>query len=144
MDQTLAIGWTRNEAAARLADFRRILGANLALQVVIGVTAIAAPHWLATQLGLDEPAQPGWVCAWGGMLLLVTVLYVPGWLQPVRKRVSNVAGILGRIGLAVLYLIMGLALAKGFLWLAGFDFVFAVVLAALFLRLGRAELMARP
>lgn len=144
MDQTLGIGWTRNEAAARLADFRRILGANLALQVVIGVTAIAAPRWLSTQVGLDEPVQPGWVCAWGGMLLLVTALYVPGWLQPVRERVLNVAGILGRIGLAVLYLIMGLALAKGFLWFAGFDFVFAVVLTVLFLRLGRAELMARP
>lgn len=144
MDQTLSIGWTRNEAAASHAAFRRILGANLVLHVVIGIAAIAAPRWLSSRVGLGEPVQPGWVCAWGGMLLLVTVLYLPGWLQPVRERVLNVAGILARFGFAVLYLMMGLTIARGFLWFAGFDFVFAVVLAALFLRLGRAELMTRP
>lgn len=144
MDQTLSIAGTRDEAAAGHAAFRLILGLDLVLRAAIGVTAIVAPRWLSSKLGLAEPVQPGWVCAWGGMLLLVTALYAPGWFQPVRQRVLNAAGILARIGLAVLYLIVGMATARGFLWLAGFDLVFAVVLATAFLKLGRAELMTRP
>jgi hypothetical protein len=144
MDLALSISWTRDEAARRRAAFRGILGLNLFAHLVIGVTAIVAPRWLLSKLGLDEPGPLGWMYAWGGMLLLVTVLYAPGWLQPVRERVSNAVGILGRIGLAVLYLILGLTTAGGFLWLAAFDFVFAVWLAAAFQRLARAELMSRP
>ncbi|MBR0682633.1 hypothetical protein GXW74_19225 [Roseomonas eburnea] len=144
MDQTLSLGWMQSEAAARRAAFRRVLGVNLVLQGVIGVAAVLAPGWLSALLGLGGTLQPGWVSAWGGMLLLVAALYLPGYQEPARARWPNLVGILGRFGFALLYVVLALGGAPGFLWLAAFDLGFGVSLAMLYLSLGRAELMSRP
>ena len=144
MDQTLSLGWTQGEAAARGAAFRRVLGINLALHVVIGLSAVLAPSWLSVLVGLREAVQPGWVSAWGGMVLLVTALYLPGWREPLRARWPNVVGIAGRLGFALLYMVLALGGSPGFLWLAAFDLGFGVALAMLYFALARAELMSRP
>lgn len=140
MDQTLSIGWTRAEAAARRTTFRRVLGVNLVLQVVIGVAAVVAPRCVSGFLGLGDPFPVGWVRAWGWMLLAASALYAPGWRDPVRSRWPNLVGILGRYGIGLLFLTMG----GGFLWFAAFDLAFAVALSLLYLNLLKAELMSRP
>lgn len=144
MDQTLSLGWTQSDSAARRAAFRRVLGINLILHVVIGVAAVLAPRWLSGLVGLSETLQPGWVSAWGGMVLLVTALYLPGYREPLRARWPNVVGIAGRLGFALLYVVLALGGSPGFLWLAVFDLGFGLALATLYFALARAELMSRP
>lgn len=140
MDQTLTLGWTRAEAVSRRSAYRRILGVNLVLHVVIALTMICVPSTLAEIVGMAAPQPTGWLRALGGMLLLATILYVPGYLDPVRVRSPNVIGIAGRFAMALLYLLLG----GGFLWFALFDAVFAVLLTLAYLRLIRAEVMSRP
>jgi hypothetical protein len=140
MDQTLSIGWTRAAADARCTAFRRVLGVNLAVQVIVGVTAVTAPRFLCEVLGLGDPSPAGWVRAWGWMVLAATALYVPGLRDPTRARWPNVVGILSRYGIGLLFLAMG----GGFLWLAAFDLAFAIALSVLYLQLLKAELMSRP
>lgn len=144
VDQTLSLGWTQGESAARGAAFRRVLGINLVLHVVIGLAAVLAPRWLSALVGLGETLQPGWVSAWGGMVLLVTALYLPGYREPLRARWSNLVGIAGRVGFALLYVVLALGGSPGFLWLAAFDLGFGAALAMLYFSLARAELMSRP
>lgn len=147
MDRTLSLGWTQARAASRRAVYKRVLRVNLVLHVAIGLFAITAPAALSRLVGLPEPDPTGWLRAWGGMLVLVTLLYFPGLRDPVRTRWPNVVGILGRLGMAILFLIVALAgglALRGFLWFALFDFVFAVALVVLYFRLFEAELMSRP
>jgi hypothetical protein len=57
---------------------------------------------------------------------LVTALYIPALQNPVRSRFANIAGILGRLWIATVWLVIG----AGLIWLAVFDLFFAIVLAA--------------
>ena len=72
--------------------------------------------------------------------VLLAVLYVPGWMDPLRARWPNLAGILGRLGLGLVYL----ALGGGFTALGIVELALALLLAWLYLSLLKAELMSRP
>lgn len=147
MTQTLSLGWTQAEARTRRASYRRLLAVSLILQGLIGLYAILAPAGLAHLLGLPPAFPSGWTRAWGAMLLLVTLLSLPGQIEPLRVRWPNIVGILGRAGTAGLFLALGLcggAAVRGFLWLALLDGAFALALAVSYFRLFRAEIMSRP
>lgn len=112
-----------------------LLGANLILQIAIGVIAIVAPTWLPDLLNVSAPLATGWVHKWGGILIIVTVL--SGWLDPRYAKRPNTIDFVSRFVMALL----GLLLGGRSLWFALFDFVFAVMRAWPYARLLRAELM---
>lgn len=145
MTQTLSLGWTQAEARSRRASYRRLLAVNLVLTALVALLAIVSPATLAHLLGLPAAFPSAWPRAWGGMVLLAVLLYLPGWFEPVRARWANVVGIAGRGGMALLYLLVALCGdVRGFLWLALYDGAFAAALAVSYFRLFRAELMSRP
>jgi hypothetical protein len=140
MDQTLSLGWMQAQARSRRVTYQRALTLNLILHVVLAMFAIISPVTLSELIGLPEPVPSGWLRAWGGMLLLVSALYIPGLLDPVRIRWANIVGIVGRFGMVVLYLFLG----GPFLLFALFDAAFALLLGILYFSLFEAELMSRP
>jgi hypothetical protein len=140
MSETLTIGWTQAQVSQRLGAYRFALGINLILHVLIGLACLFAPGWVAHLFGLPGPIPTGWTRGWGATLILVTALYVPGWLDPVRVRAPNLIGILGRFWMGTVWLFCG----GGLLWFAAFDYIFAVVIALLYWRLMRDLLMAHP
>jgi uncharacterized membrane protein len=145
MDQTLSLGWTQAEARSRKDTYRRVLAVSLMVQALIAVLAILFPATLSHLLGLPAAYPSGWLRAWGGLLVLVTLLYLPGYIDPVRVRWPNVVGIIGRVGTALLFLILALGAGlRGFLWLALIDAGFTAALVVTYFRLFRAELMSRP
>lgn len=139
-DQTLTLGWTQAQAAKALRSYRLVLGFNMAVHVLIGLSCILCPGWVADMAGLPEAMPVGWERGWGATLLLVTLLYVPGWLSPLVARAPNLIGIAGRLWMAVIWLICG----GGFLWFALFDGFFCVVLGLLYRRLLTTHLMTHP
>lgn len=140
MTDALSIGWTRAQAATRRGVYRRLLGLNLVLQTAIGLVAVAAPVWLSRIADLPGPPPVGWVRLWGAMLLIMVILYLPGWIAPVHSRWPNVVGIVARVGLAAIYCYLG----NGLRWFALYELLFAVLLAWSYSRLLRAELMSQP
>ena len=140
MSDTLTLGFTRARVADSLALYRRVLGLNHVLHLLIGLACLLFPHWVAQLLGLPGPIPPGWTRAWGSMLILVSALYVPGWLDPVRVRGPNLIGLLGRVWMGTVWVFCG----GGFLWFAAFDFAFALLLGLLYFRLMRDVLMSHP
>lgn len=147
MDQTLNLGWTQARTHSLERRYRQVLGFNLLLLVLVGLWAILAPASLAQAARLPLEETMPMFRAWGGMVLLAVLLYLPGWLQPLRIRWPNVVGILGRFGMGTLFLLMALfggAALRGLLWFALFDLIFAAALAILYFRLAEAELMSRP
>ncbi|MCG5511703.1 hypothetical protein [Ectothiorhodospira shaposhnikovii] len=147
MDHTLNLGWTRGQARTLEKRYRQVLGINLLLLVLVGLWAILSPTTLARAAGLPLEETMHMFRAWGGMLLLAVMLYLPGWLSPLKTRWPNMVGILGRFGMGTLFLLMALfggAALRGLLWFALFDLIFAAALAILYFRLAEAELMSRP
>jgi len=140
MDQTLSLGWTKGQAASRTKTYRRVLGINLVLYLVLAIVAIALPAVLATLVDLPASAPTGWVRAWGALLIVMCLLYLPAYLRPFDFRYGNVIGIPVRLLLAVVYLCAG----PGFAWLAAFEAVFCVVLGLLYFSAAKAKLMSRP
>ena len=141
MTDSLSLGWTQAQADKARSSYRRLLGINLAIQAL---AALAVLVWASDLLALIHLPASGatadWARAWAVMLLLVSAFQVPGWQQPVFNRLPNIIGILGRAAMAVVFLLLG----GGFLWLALFDAVFAVVLYLSYRGLIIAELQTRP
>jgi hypothetical protein len=140
MDQTLMLGWSRAAAMDARATYRRVLGLVLALEVLLGLAALLAPHTLADVLGTGEPWPPAWPRLWGGMLLAAAVLYLPGWLDPVRTRWPNLAGLGVRLAGGIVLLLLG----GSFAVLGAIALLVGLLLAWAYLRLFRAEIMSRP
>jgi hypothetical protein len=140
MTDALSIGWTDARANESRTLYRRVLGLNLILHLLIGLACIFLPHWVSHIFGLPGPIPTGWVRGWGATLILVTALYVPGFLNPLHARAPNLIGLLGRLWMAIIWTFCG----GGFLWFALFDFAFFLILSVLYLRFGRAVLMSRP
>lgn len=145
MNETLSLGWSEAQAQLRAASYRRLLAVSLVLQAILGLLALLCPAWTAGLFGLA--AEPtAWVRAWGLLLMLIALLYVPAWHAPVRARFAGPVGIIGRSVTGTAYLLICLSgpELRGFFWLALFDLGFAVALAFSYFALFRAELMSRP
>jgi hypothetical protein len=140
MTDALTIGWNAARVEVTRTTYRRVLGMNLILHLLIGLACLFFPHWVADVFDLPGPIPTGWTRGWGATLILVTALYVPGWYDPAVIRGSNLIGILGRFWMGTVWLLIG----GGFLWFALFDYFFFVVLALLYWRFLRATLMSRP
>jgi len=127
------------ETDSRLRLYRRVLGVNLALIAGYVALALAWPAMLSHFPGFREPLPAEWVRVTGGMLAVVSLLYLQGLLDPIGARWPNLVGIGARFAMAALFLSLG----GGFLWFALFDAVFGVLLALTYFRLPRAAPLAR-
>jgi hypothetical protein len=140
MTDALSIGWNAARVAERRATYRRVLALNLCIHLAIGLGCLFFPGWIAEIFRLPGPIPDGWTRGWGATLILVTALYVPGWLDPENTRAPNLIGILGRVWMGTVWLFCG----GGFLWFAALDYAFAVILGMLYWRFLRDVLMSRP
>ncbi len=140
MTDTLSIGWTRAQADNRIKSHRRLFGIVLALQIVIGALFLFCPAFSLGVVGLPAGAENPWPSVWGATLIFVTVMQIPGALDPVRQRYPNVIAVLGRALMVATFVAHG----GPFLWFAAFDAVFGVLIFLSFRRLVIAELMTRP
>ncbi len=140
MSDTLSVGWTRAQADSRIRTHRRLFGFVLALQIVIGGLFLFCPAFSLGVVGLPAAAENPWPSIWGATLIFVTVMQIPGALDPVRQRYPNVIAVLGRALMVATFVSHG----GPFLWFAAFDAVFGVLIYLSFHRLVVAELMSRP
>ncbi|TYC55766.1 hypothetical protein FMN50_12110 [Rhodobacterales bacterium] len=140
MSDSLSLGWSQSDARRKRDAYRRLLAVNLALQSLLALIVLIYPSGLLSLLALDGPGALPWARVWAAMVLLASAFQVPALLEPVNQRLPSVIGITGRFGMTILYLCLG----GGFLWLALFDGIFAVLLFMLFQRAILGELQTRP
>jgi hypothetical protein len=140
MTDSLTIGWTVAQQEKALRTYKRVLGFNMILHVIIGIACIAFPYWVSSVVGLPSPMPSGWVRGWGATLILVTALYVPGLKDPLVNTAPNMIGVFGRYWMTAIWIACG----GGFLWFALFDGFFATLIGFLYLRLFKAQLMTYP
>ena len=131
MTGTNSIGGNTETVAKRLMIYRGVLGFNMFCHIGIGLGCLFFPQWIAEIFGLPGPIPDGWTRGWGATLILVTALYVPGWRDPVGTRAPNWIGVGGRVWMGTVWVYCG----GGFLWFAGFDYGFALLIGFLYWRL---------
>lgn len=129
---------TTARATERRVTYRRLLGVNLGLNVIIGLLAIVSPTWLDAAVFGGSAAPGPWLSLWGVALIFLAALYLPGWLRPTTIRMPNVIGLVERAVTGVAFLVAGFAL-YGLYALA-----FAALLGWSYYRLFEAELATRP
>lgn len=144
MTHGLSLGWSSEQSRRARRRYQRVLGFNMLLHLVIGLTCLFVPGWASDLVGLAEPFPTGWVRGWGATLILVTALYLPGLADPERNRGPNLIGVAGRLWTAVVWAVCGMIGEHGFFVFAVFDLFWAVVLGLLYVRLAKAVLMSRP
>ncbi|MGH6909582.1 MAG: hypothetical protein ACREE0_20620 [Phenylobacterium sp.] len=140
MTDGLSIGWSTARQGEALQAYKRVLGFNMFLHLLVGLACIFLPEFVSRTVGLPGPIPTGWTRGWGATLMLVTALYVPGLLDPVNKRAPNIIGILGRVWMGTIWVVCG----GGFLWFALFDYAWAIIIAVFYVRLFRGVIMTRP
>jgi hypothetical protein len=124
----------RTETDARCRLYRFVLGANLLVVAGYVAVALVSPAAFSFFFGFPAPLPADWVRVTGGMLAVVSLLYLQGLLDPLGARWPNVVGIGARFTMGALFLSLG----GGFLWFALCDAVFGVALAITYVRLLRS------
>jgi hypothetical protein len=137
MADTATLSGSMARAAGAGAAYRRILGINLGLNVVIGLLTLLFPTWFADVIGARGAVAP-WLPAWGLALLFLTLLYVPGWMRPATIRMPNLIGLAERLVMGIAFLILGVPL------LGLYALAFCAALTWGYYRLFVAELATRP
>jgi hypothetical protein len=137
---TLTRSWTRAQADRQRALFRSALGFVLVVEAALALVLLVCPVWSASFSVWPAAGATFWVRAAGAMWVVINLLQVPGWFDPVYQRWPNIVGLPWRFLLAAVCACLG-----GFFWiLAVAELVAAVGLSLLYWRLLRAELLCRP
>lgn len=137
MSDTATLSGSMARAAGAGATYRRILGINLGLNLVIGLLALLFPTWFANLVGASGATAP-WLSAWALALLFLTLLYLPGLMRPATIRMPNLIGLAERLFTGIAFLILGLPL------LGLYALIFCAALTWGYYRLFVAELATRP
>jgi hypothetical protein len=141
MTDMLSIGGARAAATGAHRRFRRLYAVVLALNCLIAVVAILFPDWAAAMIGIQPSVEANkLIRAVGGLMLVAALFQLPGLLDPVEGRITIIIGIIGRFGLALVFLCLG----GGFLWLAALEGLLGVAILVTFQSLITAEIMTRP
>jgi hypothetical protein len=123
---------------SRTAQFSWSVWAGIVVNLLLVLPAVFAPGTVTRFFGL-EPATPAiWLQFSGWLLMLLSLLYVPGALDPVGYRMVARLAVLARFAGAVFFLgqIAFGDLPRGYLPFGLADLAFGVVQGFLLLRIG--------
>lgn len=137
---SLSLGNSRAEAAIALSRHRLVFRIALGLQFIIGALFLFVPTFSLGVVGLSPLMGPEWPSIWGATLIFVTLMQVPGAIDPVNQRYANIVAVLGRLLLVLTFLWHG----GPFVFFAAVDLVFGALIFLGFRRLVIAELQTRP
>ena len=139
-DPLVRTGDAVGQATARKDTYCAVLAVSLAFYLALGVFALAAPMALSDILRRPTADDVGWIRLFGALCLMQIIFYLPGYQNPLRSRYPNVAGVLVRSVMGLVWIVLG----GGFIVVGVVELVFALVLGTLFLGWVKAEIMSRP
>lgn len=124
------------QGEARAGQFRGLLGFVLAVEAVFGVWLLLSAFFGFSTADFEAAGiSPGLT---GAFLLWAVLFQLPGYLDPMRNRVPVAIGVIGRYGVGLVCLILGL-------WICAIVTLgLSLSLNIVYHRAVRAVLMSRP
>jgi hypothetical protein len=121
--------------------YRVLFGASIATNLPIALACVFVPDWFAyLVIGHWEVAWLGWARAWGGTLLGLHAVYLPGLWSPLTERWINWTQVGIKFGMAGGIFWLN---PPGFFWFGVWDFTWGVVLLAAWANLLLADSIER-
>jgi hypothetical protein len=125
--------------------FRLVVWLGILGNFAFAVPAVFAPEWLLRTLHIDPPHPWIWLQDAGGLLFLLTLMYIPAATDPFRYKFNAAVLVLGRLafGLFWFWRVLFDGYPQPYLTMAYIDFGLGVVLLLLYLPMLRYEYL-RP
>ena len=136
-DESLTRGYAAAMARAAAENYRTLLGVVLIVEAAAGVALLVAPAGVSRLLAVGGGI---WPRVAGLLLLVIVALLFAGRIDPVRMKLTNAFGIVGRGVLAVLLIALWGRLA----FAGAAEAVAAIALGLSYFGYFKAEVMSRP
>src|SRR5687768_12562355 len=88
---------TTSAARAAREAYRTALALILILETAGGIALLVAPVSVSRLLGLGPEAGSVWARAAGLLIVVAAALFMVGWLEPARSKLTNLIGFAGRL-----------------------------------------------
>src|SRR5262245_17843953 len=83
--------------------FRLVVLAGVLANMGFAIPAVFAPAWLLGRLGLDTPRPLIWLQDAGGLLFLLSLMFIPAALDPFRYKFNSAVLVFGRLAFGVFW-----------------------------------------
>ena len=125
--------------------FRLVVWLGILANLTFAVPAVFAPAWLMRLLAIDPPRPWIWLQDAGGLLLLLTLTFIPAASDPFRYKFNAAIAVIGRLAFGVFWFwqVLFAAYPKEYLTFAFVDAGLGIVLLLLYVPLLRYEYL-RP
>jgi hypothetical protein len=140
MSETQTLSYAKALTATRLHIYQVLLTISIIIGLLVGLWCIFDPVGFAQLLFQTDPHPQAWPQIYGAMLLALQVLYIPGVRNPVFYRWPNWSSISVKLLMTIIFLSVG----SSFYLLAGWEFVWFLILFVTYYRLMLADVQSNP
>ena len=128
-----------------MTSYKWCVRVRVVLNLVLALYILLRPDDFVKLLRLESETDPAWVQAFAIAVIFLTMAYIPSTVAPLKARSTNVFILVGPILPIILLFWLGWSDPnRGFLWLAAYELIFAILLGSTFKRGWIAELMKKP
>ena len=140
MSETQTLSYAKALTATRLHIYQVLLTISIIIGLLVGLWCMVDPVGFAQLMFQIDPHPEAWPRIYGAMLLALQFLYIPGVRNPVFYRWPNWSGISVKLLMAIIFLTAG----SSFHLLAGWEFVWFIILFVTYYRLMLADIQSHP
>jgi len=125
--------------------FRLVVWLGILANFTFSIPAVFAPKWLLGTLNIDDPRPWIWLQDAGGLLFLLTLMFIPAATDPFRYKFNAAVLVIGRLAFGVFWFwqVLFADYPTSYLRLAFVDSGLGIVLLVLYIPLLRYEYL-RP
>jgi hypothetical protein len=140
MSETQTLSYAKALTATRLHIYQVLFTISIIIGLLVGLWSIFDPVGFAQLIFQIDPHPEAWPRIYGAMLLALQFLYIPGVRNPVFYRWPNWSGISVKLLMTIIFLSVG----SSFYLLAGWEFVWFLILFVTYYRLMLADIQSNP
>ena len=140
MSETQTLSYAKALTATRLHIYQVLLTISIIIGLLVGLWCMVDPVGFAQLMFQIDPHPEAWPRIYGAMLLALQFLYIPGVRNPVFYRWPNWSGISVKLLMTIIFLSVG----SSFYLLAGWEFVWFLILFVTYYRLMLADIKSNP
>ena len=140
MSETQTLSYAKALIETRLHIYQVLLTISIIIGLLVGLWCIFDPVGFAQLMFQIDPYPEAWPRIYGAMLLALQFLYIPGVRNPLFYRWPNWSGISVKLLMTIIFLSVG----SSFYLLAGWEFVWFVILFVTYYRLMLADIQSNP
>src|SRR6516225_396812 len=140
MSETQTLSYAKALIENRLHIYQVLFTISIVVGLLVGLWSIFDPVGFAQLLFQIDPHPEAWPRIYGAMLLALQFLYIPGVRNPLFYRWPNWSGISVKLLMTIIFLSVG----SSFYLLAGWEFVWFVILFVAYYRLMLADIQSNP